>query len=62
MMLITIASGLVGKFLLKKQANLYWNFPHTGIELIMETHLMNSTDVKNWSYTNNERAFLPVND
>ena len=39
-----------------------WNFPYSGIEETVETHLMYSTNGVDWSYTNNKKAFVPIHD
>lgn len=39
-----------------------WNFPYTGLEETVETLLMYSTNGRDWSYTNNKKAFLPIHD
>ncbi|HMS64166.1 MAG TPA: hypothetical protein PKD83_02800 [Ignavibacteria bacterium] len=39
-----------------------WNYPYTGLEQTVETHLMYSINGKDWSFTNNKKAFLPLHD
>lgn len=39
-----------------------FDYPYTGLESTVETHLMWSKDGRNWSHTNNKKAFLPIHD
>lgn len=54
--------GLYACLRINDEGNESFNYPYSGIEGIVETHLMFSTDGRNWSYTNDKKALLPIHD
>lgn len=54
--------GFMHVLRINDEGNESFNYPYSGIEGIVETHLMFSIDGRNWSYTNDKKALLPIHD
>lgn len=54
--------GFLHVFRLNNNNRENFGYPYTGLESTIETHLMYSRNGRNWSYTNNKKAFLGLHD